>query len=73
MVKRFLTTIIIAASALAASAQEFGVQYISEVQTDFDKSVNWMNFLRLDASLNVGKHGSIDFACSTRSKPSTAL
>jgi hypothetical protein len=55
MVKRFLATIIIAASALAASAQEFGVQYISEVQTDFDKSVNWMNFLRLDASLNIGK------------------
>lgn len=62
MVKRFLATIIIAASALAASAQEFGVQYISEVQTNFDKSVNWMNFLRLDASLNIGKKGSIDFA-----------
>ena len=62
MVKRLLTTITIAASALAASAQEFGVQYITEVQTDFEKSTNWMNFLRLDASLNIGKRGSIDFA-----------
>lgn len=62
MVKRLLTTIIIATSALAASAQEFGVQYITEVQTDFEKSTNWMNFLRLDASLNIGKRGSIDFA-----------
>lgn len=62
MVKRLLTTITIAASALVASAQEFGVQYITEVQTDFEKSTNWMNFLRLDASLNIGKRGSIDFA-----------
>ena len=62
MVKRLLTTIIIATSALVASAQEFGVQYITEVQTDFEKSTNWMNFLRLDASLNIGKRGSIDFA-----------
>ena len=62
MVKRLLTTIIIATSALVASAQEFGVQYITEVQTDFEKSTNWMNFLRLDASLDVGKSGSIDFA-----------
>lgn len=62
MVKRLLTTIIITTSALVASAQEFGVQYITEVQTDFEKSTNWMNFLRLDASLNIGKRGSIDFA-----------
>lgn len=62
MVKRLLSTALFAVAALAASSQEFGVQYITEVQTDFDKSTNWMNFLRLDASFNIGKRGSIDFA-----------
>ena len=62
MVKRLLSIISISAAMLTASAQELGVQYISEVQSDFSKSTNWMNFLRLDASLKIGSRGSIDFA-----------
>lgn len=62
MVKRLFAAVALGAATLCASAQELGVQYITEVQTDFEKSTNWMNFLRLDASLNIGKKGRIDFA-----------
>ncbi len=58
-------TLLIAAFAgmsIGAVAQEFGVNYITEVQTNFKGDVNWQNFLRLDASVGIGKHGSIDFA-----------
>ncbi len=55
-----LTTLTVMSNG--AMAQKIGGQYITEVQTNFKGDVNWQNFLRLDASLAVGKHGSIDFA-----------
>ncbi len=60
--KELLLTSALSLMSCAVSAQNLGVQYITEVQTNFEGNVNWMNFIRLDASLNVGKHGSIDYA-----------
>ncbi len=49
-------------TSIVAPAQEFGINYITEVQTNFKGDVNWQNFLRLDASIGIGKHGSINYA-----------
>ncbi len=71
--KGLLLATALTAAANGAMAQDFGVQYITEVQTNFEGKVNWMNFIRLDASLNIGKHGSIDYASihtfKTRNRP----
>ncbi len=62
MIRKALLIAALTGTSIGASAQEFGVQYINEVQTNFKGNVNWQNFLRLDASLAIGKCGSIDYA-----------
>lgn len=49
-------------SGMAASAQEFGAEYVSEIQTNFKKEVNWADMIRLDASLPLWKKGSFEYA-----------
>lgn len=46
-------------------AQEFGVEYTGELNTNFSSKANFLNLLRLNASLPLGKH--LTFNASTLS------
>ena len=44
---------------VTAMAQEFGLSYDTELQSRFRDEANWVNLLKLDASLNVNNFMSV--------------
>ena len=46
----------------SAGAQEFGLEYTTELQTRFKKEANWVNRLQLEASVDIGKYFSVQAA-----------
>lgn len=50
------------------NAQDFGIEYTSELQTDFNKGTNWVNLLRMDLSLPIREYLKIDIATISTAK-----
>lgn len=55
-------TTVVAIGGHHLAAQEFGLTYTTEWQTDFRKGTNWVNQLRCDISQPISKQVRFDFA-----------
>ena len=44
------------------SAQTIGTTYTTEVQYNFKSSANWVNLLRFETSIDIGKSGRFNYA-----------
>lgn len=55
-------TTVVAMGGHRLAAQEFGLTYTTEWQTDFQKGTNWVNLLRCDISQPISKQVRFDFA-----------
>lgn len=55
-------TAVVLENSLPLHAQDFGITYTTELQTDFRKKVIWINLLRTDFSLPLGKYFCFDGA-----------
>lgn len=55
----FLLFAILASCTATASAQEFNLQYTTELQTAFNRECNWVNQLRIEFSADLAQHLSV--------------
>lgn len=63
MTKKIITvclTTVVAMGNHRLAAQELGLTYTTEWQTDFQKGTNWVNLLRADFSQPIGRQISLD-------------
>lgn len=59
---KIAAALLLTASAQPTLAQEFHAKLTTEIETDFHDKTDWVNQLRLDASIPIGKHVHIDAA-----------
>ncbi len=59
-----LTSMVAASGGHRLAAQNLGMEYTTEIQTDFRKGSNWVNLLRLDFSVEAQKD-RIEFDAAT--------
>lgn len=55
-----ISHLILAQEHNTAKSYEVGMEYTGELQTDFDGGYNFLNLLRLDGKLNLGRNVSVD-------------
>lgn len=71
MIKKIIVSFLRATAVMGCcplAAQEFGLTYTTELQTDFKKGTNWVNLLRTDFSLPIGEHFRADLATISTAK-----